>query len=212
VTAVNGYFKWATRRGYIVDDPSTILTIPKIRKGEPRPIGEDDLELALLAAPTTGMLAMLRLMCDAGLRCCEVAAFHRQDLDDTVKPNILFVRGGKGATQRRVPVGQAVRTAIIRTGVKAGPLFPKANAHGHMTRVEVSRRVNEHLHGLGIPDTAHTLRHRYLTVGFQWTRDIRLVQELAGHASPATTAIYTRYSPQNADDLIAHFDDLAGAA
>lgn len=181
-------------------------------KALPRPISEEDLELALKAAHVIdlGIYAMLRLMCDAGLRCMEVAAISRVDLRDQDKPLVLVIREGKGGRQRIVPVGQSVRLAIIGTGVRHGHLFRAASPSGHVTAHFISRAVNSHLRRMGIPDTAHSLRHRYLTVGYQRTRDLRMCQELAGHSSPVTTARYAAYSPANAGDLIEHLDELAG--
>jgi site-specific recombinase XerD len=74
---------------------------------------------------------------------------------------------------------------------------------GPLTANRVSQVVNGYLHGIGIVDTAHTIRHWYGTNIYRITRDLRLVQEMMGHESPATTAIYTAYDPANADIMAA---------
>lgn len=59
----------------------------------------------------------------------------------------------------------------------------------------VSQLSNAHLHGCGIRETLHQLRHRFGTLTYQATRDLRLVQELMGHADPASTAGYAAHCP-----------------
>lgn len=212
VSAVQTYYRWAARRG--LADPSTHLAMPQVHRGLPRPIGEDDLDLALKAAHATDLrlYAMLRLMADAGLRAGEVAGVWAGDLRDDTDPMTLTVRYGKGGRQRTVPVGQSVRVALLGLHVRRGWCFPAHTAAGHMSGNHVSHLVNRHLHKLGIPATGHQLRHRMLTVGYQHTRDIRLIQSIAGHQSPATTAVYTAWAPANATGLVAHLDGIADAA
>jgi integrase/recombinase XerC len=67
----------------------------------------------------------------------------------------------------------------------------------------VSGLINDYLHSLGIPDTAHSLRHSFGTEFYRASKDIRLTQELMGHASPITTAIYAAADMDSAAALVA---------
>ena len=66
----------------------------------------------------------------------------------------------------------------------------------------VSHLSNEYLHEQGISATLHQLRHRFGTVAYQARRDLRMVQELLGHSSPATTAGYAAYAHTDAADVV----------
>ncbi len=66
----------------------------------------------------------------------------------------------------------------------------------------ISKLANDCLHRSGTNATLHQLRHRCLSLLYQETLDLRLVQELAGHSSPATTAVYTLVSPARAAQAV----------
>jgi site-specific recombinase XerD len=65
------------------------------------------------------------------------------------------------------------------------------------------KELNTYLHSLGITSTAHSLRHRFATTIYEETRDLRLTQELMGHTSPETTAIYTQANHAGAAAAVA---------
>lgn len=76
----------------------------------------------------------------------------------------------------------------------------------------VSQRTNAFLHSIGITETLHQLRHRFGTTTYQAVRDIRAVQELLGHASPTTTAIYAAAASEVARAAVEAAGDLDCAA
>lgn len=88
---------------------------------------------------------------------------------------------------------------------KRGPVIRRLDGnHGAVSPSLVSTVANKHLHDLGIPDTLHSLRHRAATELYRHTKDIRLVGDILGHASPATTAIYAAWSREDAPAAMAH--------
>lgn len=205
---VRALYRWMLA-GYLIDtDPSRVLTLPMVGKHLPRPIEEDDLAVAVASARTAKLRAMLTLGGWAGLRCCEIAGLEWRDLrreDDT--RGHLHVRG-KGDKDRTVEIGRVVIGALQGYGIqKRGPVFLGYDG-AQITANAVSRAINRHLRLLGLDVTAHQLRHRYGTVGYQLSKDLRTVQSQMGHQSADTTAIYTRPSAEAAARMVAAMDAL----
>ena len=142
------------------------------------------------------MRAWLVLAAWAGLRAMELAALRREDVHEHDDPPMLVVRDGKGQKGRAVPLSRLVLdelAPILDAHDSAHPwLFPSRLDHRRSVSAgTVSNLANEHLRSLGNPDTLHSLRHRFASELYRVTLDLRLCQEMLGHASPATTAIYT---------------------
>lgn len=209
VAHIRSFYRWALDGGIVAVDPSIMLTTPVVPRHLPRPIDEADLARAIATARPK-MRAMLVLCAYAGLRCCEVAGLDWTDLRrETATGGFLTVRKGKGAKERTVEIGQVVIDALQAYGPKRrGPVFLGADGQ-RMAARSVSHNGNRHLARVGIDATMHQLRHRYATVAYQLSNDLRMVQEQLGHATPQTTAIYTRPSKQAAARMVAAMDDLA---
>lgn len=124
-----------------------------------------------------------------GMRAIEIAHAERSWL--TEEGTITIV--GKGGRSRVVPAHHLVVEAFLRS--PSGRLFPCQVRPGQVARPGlVSTLVNRWLHDvMGISDNLHSLRHWFGTQLYQDTRDLRLVQDLMGHASPQTTAVYADY-------------------
>lgn len=192
---VSRFYAWAHTERLVRANPAVVLLPPKLPRLVPHPIGEADLHMAVACAPTR-VRPMLVLAAYAGLRAGEIARLQRQHVMDTDDPAVVLVEG-KGGRERIVPLSSLVLTELRLAGMpsrgyvlsrrdgKAGGLEP------HM----VSKLCNDYLHGLGINETLHSLRHRMGTVLYRSTRDLRLVQEVLGHSSPAVTAGYAAHSP-----------------
>lgn len=208
VCHIRAFYRWAAQTGIISEDPAELLTIPVVPRHLPRPIDEDDLAAALAAARPK-MRAMLTLAAFAGLRCIEIAGLDwgdiRREPDGSA---FVHVRHGKGAKERTVEVGQTVIRALQAYGFKRrGPMFIGQNGQPMDPR-SVSSSGNRFLAVNGIGATMHQLRHRYGTIAYQLSRDLRVVQEQMGHASPNTTAGYTRPSAEAAARMVAAMDAL----
>ncbi len=84
-----------------------------------------------------------------------------------------------------------------------GPVFPRRDGqHGHNTAQRISSIVGEYLRDNQFGFTLHQARHRFATDVYRDTRDLRLVQELMGHASVQTTSGYTAYAARDAVDAV----------
>jgi len=174
------FYRWAVSEGLLPSDPTSRIRAPKLRRRLPRPVTDKELtKLLASAAPRTR--AMLLLASLAGLRCCEIATLK---VDDVLAEGLLRVVG-KGDKERVIPTHPEVTKALAALPMPSeGPVF------GQTTAGAVSHALGEYIHGLGVAGGAHRLRHWMATRVYAETHDLRLVQELLGHASPATTAIY----------------------
>ena len=92
-----------------------------------------------------------------------------------------------------MPLPVAIRSVLAAHMTGGGPMFRRPDGRP-FTPDGVSEKASGHLHGLGQPHTLHTLRHRFATRLFGLSKDIRVTQEMLGHASPSTTAIYVKHS------------------
>jgi site-specific recombinase XerD len=214
VIQLQEFFKWAVAEEYLEADPTGRLVRPKLPRRLPRPIGEDDLQLAIDAAIAPRLRAWLVLAAYAGLRASEIAAMRREDVLDQQDPPVLVVRNGKGGKDRVVPASPMVLEALAPFLSRMEYLFEKQD-HQTVGSVpvrgnNVSQVSNAHLRTLGIPSTIHKLRHRFATQLYAGTKDLRLVQEMLGHESPTTTAIYTAYSPNEASAAVTQLGQTSG--
>lgn len=206
VSHVVSFYRWCTRFGVLVEDPSRTLIRPKLPRHLPRPIPEDELSAVLAAAPDR-VRPWLVLAAWCGLRACEVAVLDRADVLDTADPPMLVIHG-KGGRDRLVPIGPRVLAELSPWLPARGPLFRRLDGRpGHVTPHLVSKLANEVLHQADVPATFHALRHRYATRVYQSTRDIRATQELLGHASPSTTAVYAAFARREAVDAVLRLDE-----
>ncbi|SRR5258706_2464447 len=191
---VRGYYAWLVRTGYRPDNPAAGLPVPRSHRSLPRPIREGDLDRALAAARGR-VRPWLVLAGWGGFRATEIAYLRRENVDDTAaQPSILI--DGKGGKQRVVPASTFVLAELRAYGLPArGLIFRRHDGRPGPNRPWlISKLANDCLHRSGTNATLHQLRHRCLTLLYQETLDLRLVQELAGHSSPATTAVYTLIS------------------
>lgn len=181
---VRGFHRWLQRAGYRVDDPTVDLERPRVPPVGPRPLPDTVLEAIWEAAdPMERAWIVLGLYC--GLRAGEAV---RVQVEDLCVPGQLRVVG-KGNRERWVPVRPEVLDALRTVGwPRAGRFFSRAGEKA------ASTRIGRLLRAVGAPGWAsyHCLRHTYGTRLYAATHDIRLVQELLGHSSVATTERYVQ--------------------
>jgi integrase/recombinase XerC len=196
------FYRWALLEDRAVRDPTLRLIRPRLRAGLPRPIADDDLSVAIEQA-TGDMRAMISLAAFCGLRCCEIAALDVADVHHRRRPALL-VLNGKGRKLRVVPLHAATAALLRARGLPiVGPVFTDEKGD-RLFPWKVSSRIRTHLHACGVTASAHQLRHWYATETYERSGgDLRMVQELLGHSSPSTTAIYTAWSQAKAAEVVA---------
>lgn len=208
VAAARGFFAWALEESLIEEDPAARLRSPKrsrrlpvvpssqhvdasIRSTDAR-IGEEPLAVR--------DVAILEILYGGGLRVAELCGLDQRDVDET--RGTLRVLG-KGDKERVVPIGaparaalgswSAVRPTIVDAEVEA--LFVGARGRRIDPRV-VRRIVHDATRAGGSEVGPHGLRHAMATHLLEGGADLRSVQEILGHASVATTQVYTHVSAE----------------
>jgi integrase/recombinase XerC len=178
---LRAFYSWATLEGLIAADPTTGIPLTRVPRREPRPMPDRDLALALTAPEPLRSWFLIAAL--AGLRAMEIAPLRGDDLTD----GWLFVREGKGGHSRKVWAHPLVQEAIISRQT-AGPLW-------EVTPKRLTAQANRWLHANGISSTMHTARHWFGTnVLIASGGNVRTTQEALGHASVASTQVYTRIS------------------
>lgn len=180
---LRSFFRWAKEEHIIQKNPMKGIKSTPAPIGKPRPAPEAAVKSGQ-AYSDLRVPIMVRLAAYAGLRCCEVCRVHRNDVLETSAGYRLRVLG-KGRKVRVIPITNAMAFEILAAD---SWLFP-GQIDGHLSAPYVSKLVSR-----ALPQgwTAHTLRHRFASRAYIGAgKDIRAVQELLGHASVATTQIYT---------------------
>lgn len=160
ISHLSSFYTWCVDRELVATDPTARIDRPRLRQTLPRPISDADLTVAL-AVEDPMMMAWFWLASHAGLRCGEIASLDGPDVD----PALMTLRVlGKGRKERVVPMHPGVLLALRGHGMipRSGPVFRRP-CGGHWSGRQVSRHANEILHGLGIDDTMHQLRHWFGT-------------------------------------------------
>lgn len=211
LAAWRSFGRFCVRRGLLPTDPARGLPFPRLPRRLPRTLPRLDLNAGLdaLARATDPAaardLAVLELAYSSGLRLSELVGLRRGDLDRGAR--LVRVRG-KGRKERLVPVGERAMAALDRHLAAAGrtegardePLFAgRARAGAAPTALSprtvqraVARRLAQVAGGLGV--TPHALRHSFASHLLDAGADLRAIQELLGHASLASTQVYTHVS------------------
>lgn len=203
LSSVKSFMRWlADREGF---DPTHVLAAraPKYQRKLPRPLSEDAARAVIAQVDTQAMepwiaardAAVVTLLYGCGLRISEALGLTG---DQAPLPDVLRIRG-KGDKERLVPVLPAARDAVAEylrlcpypaapgqplfRGARGGPLNPRL----------IARAMAQARMALGLPATAtpHALRHSFATHLLSAGGDLRAIQELLGHASLATTQVYT---------------------
>ncbi len=192
ISAIHGFYVWAISEELTETDPTAAILRPKMRRVLPRPIDSDALHDAIEGARPQ-MKAMLLLAAFAGLRCQEIAGLERDDIIEA--KSRIRVRHGKGAKERIVPLHPQILEALrLLPMPQSGRVFIRPQGGTH-TPETMSIGIRDYLRqDCGIDATGHQLRHYFATEVYAFSKDIRVTQELLGHANPATTAGYVAYS------------------
>lgn len=220
LVAVRRFHGFAVSEGVTGSDPASEVSPPREGLRLPKALALDDIEAML--ATTSGeepvqirAAALLELLYATGARISEAIGIDLDDLDLDAGLVRLYGKGGK---ERIVPVGSHARTALgawvsrirpamaskARAKTPAGALF--LNARGtrlsRQSAWQIVKNAGEAA-GLTVEVSPHTFRHSFATHLLDGGADIRVVQELLGHASVTTTQIYTKVSEETLREVYA---------
>ncbi|TCC31589.1 site-specific tyrosine recombinase XerD [Kribbella sindirgiensis] len=209
VVAVRGFHKFCVREGLTAVDPAAAVKPPVPPQRLPKALSVDEVTRILSAAAgaeaepavlATRDAALLEFLYGTGARISEAVGLDVDDID--LDAGAVLLRG-KGSKERVVPVGTYAREALSAYLVRGRPdlvsrgrgtpaLFLNARG-GRLSRQSawtVLRRAAQRA-GISKEISPHTLRHSYATHLLDGGADVRVVQELLGHASVTTTQVYT---------------------
>jgi integrase/recombinase XerC len=184
-TIVAGFFTWATDPDDPYLDFNPAQRLPKVTVHARARRAPSDADLADLLGRSSGQHRLLfTLAAFAGLRCIEIAALDREHVTD----ESVWVQG-KGSKERLIPAHPALWAAV--RDLPPGPLLRHDDGE-RLTRRSVMRMGNQAMDKLGHPEiTMHDWRRWFATKAYEASgRDLRVVQELLGHSSPAVTQRY----------------------
>lgn len=200
---IHSFYAWAVDTGRIDADPSKDLANPKVPERMPRPIPEKDLRDAIVTAGyDQQLLCWLLLAGFCGLRAGEISLVGREDFTiDQANGGAFLLVHGKGGRERVVRVPVEVMEVVSQFLHRTGAIFRRPG--GTQFRPEdVSRISSEHIKGIGLPYTLHTLRHRFATAMCDLGADVRDVQRALGHASLATTTLYVAHDARRSSETV----------
>ncbi len=218
VVAVRGFHKFAVRDGLALADPAGGVKPPTPAKRLPKALPLAEIEAILEAAGSPGTTlalrdrALLEVLYGTGARISEAVGLDLDDLD--LEQGTVLLRG-KGSKERLVPVGSFARQAVSAYLVRARPelvaagkglpaLFLNARG-GRLSRQSAWSVLAKAADRAGVDAdvSPHTMRHSFATHLLDGGADVRVVQELLGHASVTTTQVYTLVTVDNLREVFA---------
>jgi len=204
LAALRSFFNFCVRRKYVTENPAKVLARPRQEKRVPSFLSEAE-TAALLDLPHGGRpidlrdRAILELFYATGIRVSELVGIETADLH--FGERLVRVRG-KGKKERIVPFGGKAREALedyrgVRAGLAGGggggEAFFLNYRGGRLTTRSVQRMVRKYIRRTAVARriSPHSLRHSFASHLLGRGADLRVIQELLGHASLATTQKYT---------------------
>lgn len=207
LAAIRSFYRFLYRKGLVESDVAERVPLPKSEKRLPRHLSLEETEKLLGSPEPSNALglrnrAILELLYSTGLRVAELASLDTDDLMAIPQSEGGTIRVlGKGKKERLVVCGATARAAVasyLDRRQEFGPeeeetaLFLNSRG-GRLTVRSIERMVEVAARAVGLPGdvTPHTLRHSFATHLLANGADLRLIQELLGHASLSTTQKYT---------------------
>lgn len=207
-SAVKTFTAWATRRGLLPSDPAVRLQVPKARRTLPSVLRQDQALDAMVAANSGAEQGdpialrdrlIVEMLYATGIRVSELCGLDVGDID--MSRRLLRVLG-KGNKQRTVPFGEPAQAALTAWLTDGRPALARSDSGPALLLGARGRRLDQRqartvVHQTvaavpGAPDIGpHGLRHSAATHLLEGGADLRIVQELLGHSTLATTQLYT---------------------
>ncbi len=235
LSAIRQLYRFAYLEGWRPDDPAALIRGPARRRTLPGSLSETEVDRLLEAAEHLGRseaertrdVCLMQILYATGLRVSELVSLPVASVRGD--PRMILVRG-KGGRERMVPLSPPARTALIswlavRDATEAermaagrprsAHLFPARGRRGHMTRERFFGLIKDLARAAGIDASRvspHTLRHAFATHLLAHGADLRVIQTLLGHASIATTEIYTHVLEARLRELVLEKHPLAEPA
>ena len=216
LAAIRGLFDFLVRTERVGQNPADLVSSPKREEKLPQVLSSEQMRGLLEGIPARTPLelrdrAMLELAYSCGLRCEEIVNLDLGALDfETEQLRVL----GKGSKERLLPVGEPAQKALQRycaRGRHALAADPREQAlflsksGRRLSNSDVTRRLGLWVRAAALTAgvSPHSLRHSFATHLLEGGADLRVIQELLGHASISTTQVYTRVDAARLRDAYA---------
>ncbi len=206
LSCVRSFFRFLCREGVLEENPASVVRSPRLERRLPKFLDEQQVVRLLEAPPANtwqGLRdrAWLETLYSTGIRVSELVGLNLDDVEEISQT--VLVRG-KGKKERLCPIGNTALAAIRRylagrpQQLKAPRAVFVSQKGTRLTVRHVDRLLKRYARqiGLAIDITPHSLRHTFATHLLDRGADLRSVQELLGHASLATTQVYTHVTAQ----------------
>jgi len=204
LAAIRSFFQYSLKQRWIEDNPAKLLSTPKLDKHIPSFLSEEEMQKFLDLPISNKPLdlrdrAMLELLYATGLRVGELVGSNIEDINF---PERLIRVRGKGKKERILPFGKTAEEGLqsylrVRSSIHKGEIDERAvflNVRGgRITSRSVQRIVDSHFRQTALRRkiSPHSLRHSFASHLLSRGADLRVIQELLGHESLATTQKYT---------------------
>jgi len=212
-SVIRMFHRFLLSEGFVQVDPTTVLSTPKIPSNLPRSLNREQVEMILdcCGGDNRGIRdrAILEFLYATGVRISELCALDLGDVD--IKERLVIVRG-KGGKWRLVPFGRVAAQSLKTYLVQARPDICRStwevalflNMRGtRITRQGCWKIIKEKARVCGLENVVspHIFRHTFATHLLDGGANLLVVQELLGHASIATTQIYTEVKPERLKEI-----------
>jgi integrase/recombinase XerD len=185
------FFRMLYELAHRRDNPAQTLPSIALPRAMPRPCPDHAVFQAMAATENQQVALAIRIGVQTGMRRSEIARLRPTDVIGQAGNYWVHITG-KGGHQRAVPISDELADQLA--AIPTTYVFPNRTTGGPVTPRHLGKLVAAALPGEW---TAHTLRHRFATTAYAAERDLRAVQELLGHVSPVTTAIYTKVADES---------------
>jgi tyrosine recombinase XerC len=204
LAAIRSFFQFCVRRHWMEHNPAKVVSTPKQDKPVPSFLTEEEMQ-AFLDLPRTNKTldlrdrAMMELLYATGIRVSELVGINLEDVNFSER--LIRIRG-KGKKERLVPFGRVAEESLrsylrVRSSINKGKVEPKPIFLNYLGKKlssrSVERAVDKHIRrsALRRKISPHSLRHSFASHLLSRGADLRIIQELLGHESLATTQKYT---------------------
>ncbi len=204
ISSLKQFFDYLKEQGRVTENPAQLYSAPKISRYHPDYLSPREIEKIIKSIDITKAQgkrdrAIIELLYGSGLRLSELQSLHIDDIEFEAG----FVRVmGKGSKQRLVPLGDFAKTAVLEylqdsetgKGISRPRTLILSKLGKPVSRVGLWKAIKTMVRkaGVGNKVTPHTFRHSFATHLIEGGADLRVVQEMLGHADISTTEIYTR--------------------
>ena len=234
LSALKQFYKFLYSEGIREDDPTRTLSAPKKRAGLPKVLSMEEVDRLIETARaaveakrksaaerlrTQRLYTLIEVLYATGLRVSELVALP---VSAAKRDERLIAVTGKGGKERLVPLSRPAQAAMrayvalrnAEGAYAASPwLFPSHGGSGHLTRQHAARDLKDLAIAAGLDPSKvspHVLRHAFASHLLHNGADLRVVQQLLGHADISTTQIYTHVLDERLKELVENAHPLAG--